>query len=414
MIYYVKYCFVALLILTACKREFVFPQREYPIIKTYGVTCVDSINTRFEGEILELGKSNLTEFGFLVDVKSPQIESSNKLVSEKIPTIGKFIVEDSIVLVQNVDYIMRAYALYDSTVVYANEYSFLSKGSKNNPWKVIKPLYNNIKGTFEFNDRIYMYTNDSIFRYEESLLNIEHQNEIKECDNEVMISKYFQLEDELFAVSKTKYYRFDFDLKEWTYFDALYYDFVIVGNGFLFGKKNNVWYEFYFENGRFKNRRLNIDNNIYSISKVGNSYVALSNSNVYISDGDDINSLYSIANVSLYNSTAVKMTVLGRYILIERYYEEVVYYPESNYPDSYYWENYYSERNDKVAFMMYSIDKDKWLWVDMPNFVNVNENIKSFAIGDRMYWSINNSNISIEGVDYNSYTLVLAPSYINY
>jgi hypothetical protein len=128
-------CFKTLLIfvlLAACEREMPTPQA-FPVLETIAVSDIGETGATFHAEIINEGTAAKIEYGFVWDISDPRVESAaTVIVNDESGNIVSARVESS--LVKNVEYTVRAYALYDGKIAYGNAITFLSQGSLNNGW----------------------------------------------------------------------------------------------------------------------------------------------------------------------------------------------------------------------------------------------------------------------------------------
>jgi N-acetylneuraminic acid mutarotase len=119
----------ALIIITtafSCKDKVEF---DYPLIQTGEVTDVDSTGAVFHARIIDAGKDNISEYGFVWGLKSnPEINSSIVLISES-PLPGVIREKVTYDLCPDTVYYVRAFARNDNYITYGKEVSFRSIGS---------------------------------------------------------------------------------------------------------------------------------------------------------------------------------------------------------------------------------------------------------------------------------------------
>lgn len=112
-------------IVSSC-RDAVIQQKDYPMLSTLEVSDVDNQGATFSAKILNFGKYEITEYGFIwSDARTEyQQKLGDKLSSAKFEAR---IVSD---LDSGISYVCRAYVKTAINMVIANEVNFLSKGSE--------------------------------------------------------------------------------------------------------------------------------------------------------------------------------------------------------------------------------------------------------------------------------------------
>ena len=128
-------------------RDEEFVSKQYPIIQTGNVSNIDSNGVRFTGEFLNLGSSEIMEYGFVFGDIDPKIEYSNKIIIESKAKVGKFSQYIEKNIAGNINYNVKAYAKTSDYIIYGNNIVFTSTGSKYNPWDLV--LHASIYGWFD-------------------------------------------------------------------------------------------------------------------------------------------------------------------------------------------------------------------------------------------------------------------------
>jgi len=120
----------SIIILTHCQKE-VVSKREYPRLRTLEVSNISSSGAVFNGEIISKGESKIIDYGFIWEKdESPSIDISERKSLGSDPQIGKFSSYISATLIKNEKYYVKSYLITDQHLVYGNEITFVSLGSK--------------------------------------------------------------------------------------------------------------------------------------------------------------------------------------------------------------------------------------------------------------------------------------------
>ncbi|MCB0854056.1 MAG: hypothetical protein KDD63_17645, partial [Bacteroidetes bacterium] len=125
--------FAFLLLFFGCKEKLP-PVKNFPIIMTQQPTDINETGATFQAEIVRAGNYPTQEYGFLWDIKEPDINSSHKLILGTDINEGIIHVRIDSQLVKGFDYIVRAYGALSGKVVYGNPVSFTSLGDNYSPW----------------------------------------------------------------------------------------------------------------------------------------------------------------------------------------------------------------------------------------------------------------------------------------
>jgi hypothetical protein len=102
---------------------------DFPLIQTGEVTDIDASGAFFHAKILDLGKSNITKYGFAWGLNDPDTSSSRYVFSEAPHSgvISKRVTGD---LYADKIYFVRAFAVNDKFITYGKSVSFRSLGSQ--------------------------------------------------------------------------------------------------------------------------------------------------------------------------------------------------------------------------------------------------------------------------------------------
>lgn len=119
--------YLLLLCLCSCAKEDEFPlNNPYPILTTTRATP-GSTGTEVEGEIVSLGKTPITEYGFTYTTSSSS--TTIKKVVGTTPQKGTFNATLTANMVKGVRYDVQAYAITNGKTVYGNKVTFSSTSS---------------------------------------------------------------------------------------------------------------------------------------------------------------------------------------------------------------------------------------------------------------------------------------------
>lgn len=123
----VHWIFFLLITLISCNNE---NQFEFPLVFTGEVTNIDSTGATFHAKILELGKEEIIEYGFVWDsVTNPTIDNSEKFIIYDNPEIGIRSRRIFTTFQKGVEYYVRAYIKTIKYTSYGKNVSFTSLGS---------------------------------------------------------------------------------------------------------------------------------------------------------------------------------------------------------------------------------------------------------------------------------------------
>lgn len=118
----------------SCKKDAEVVSKQFPVIETLDVSNIDSIGATFNAEFIDLGYSEIIEYGFIFSPYEDRTDISDTLIISADAIQGEFSLPISEKIVENITYYVKAFAKTDSMTVYGNTVEFLSKGSKYNPW----------------------------------------------------------------------------------------------------------------------------------------------------------------------------------------------------------------------------------------------------------------------------------------
>lgn len=111
--------------------------QSFPIIRTLSPD-VDETGALFRAEIVQAGTNSITSLGFVWDVIEPDINTSNTVVLSEFSDLGTFSEKVENRLNSGLEYIVRAFAIHESKVIYGNPIKFLSLGSSNTAWNYLE------------------------------------------------------------------------------------------------------------------------------------------------------------------------------------------------------------------------------------------------------------------------------------
>ncbi len=116
-----------LISIISCNKEEGF---NYPLVYTGEVTDISNKGAVFNAKIIDLGKDDIIEYGFVWDSQiNPTVEKSEKLVIREAPKTGAISEYISTTLRSGVIYFARAFVRSSNYTTYGKEVSFTSLGS---------------------------------------------------------------------------------------------------------------------------------------------------------------------------------------------------------------------------------------------------------------------------------------------
>jgi hypothetical protein len=121
--------FLILFLLVSCGYELPVEQ-EFPILKTLEVLDIDDSGVTFRGELIRMGKSEISSYGFVWDVYDPDNVTSNKVVVGSSISLGSFEKRINNGISNGIKYQVRAFVIYSNKTVYGNPTIFESKSNK--------------------------------------------------------------------------------------------------------------------------------------------------------------------------------------------------------------------------------------------------------------------------------------------
>ncbi|PWN06703.1 hypothetical protein [Rhodohalobacter mucosus] len=127
---------IALLIipLISCSSDALPEKRDYPVVRTLNAEAIDSAEVRLNGSIVNTGDENIEELGFVFDTSEPAIGVSDTILISTVNSKDAFSLTTDRAFAENVEYNIRAFANTESYTIYGNRVSFLSSGTRWNPW----------------------------------------------------------------------------------------------------------------------------------------------------------------------------------------------------------------------------------------------------------------------------------------
>jgi len=140
-----KWSVVLLIVIYSCKKE---REYEYPLVYTGDVTNINNNGANFNAKIVDLGKINITEYGFVWDsVPDPTIADAEKYVIQEAPTTGVFSANISTTLREGKSYYVRAFVRSSDYISYGMQVLFTSMGSLAPKITDFMPKTGNLKDT---------------------------------------------------------------------------------------------------------------------------------------------------------------------------------------------------------------------------------------------------------------------------
>lgn len=108
--------------------------REFPIIKTLDVIDIDESGATFQGALVKEGSTTTSSYGFVWDIKNPNINYANKVILGKNIDSLTFNVRIDSTIINDLIYNVRVFATYDEKTLYGNVIQFGSKGCTKSGW----------------------------------------------------------------------------------------------------------------------------------------------------------------------------------------------------------------------------------------------------------------------------------------
>ncbi len=133
----VYYSVIISLLFISCAKDEEMVSKNYPLIQTNNVSNINSNGVRFNGEFLNLGYSEILEYGFVFSVTEPILEFSDTIIIPSQAIDGKFSKTIERSLAGHIRYNVKSYAKTSDYFIYGNNIEFESSGSKYNPWDLI-------------------------------------------------------------------------------------------------------------------------------------------------------------------------------------------------------------------------------------------------------------------------------------
>jgi len=118
-----------LFLMLGCEDSFEPKMQDYPIIETHEVTDISSTGALFTGEILQNGKLEIVEHGFLLSDLKGSVPVVNALRIKGRPASPLFALRCEADLMKDVTYSVRAYAKTSKDSVFSNAVKFVSSGT---------------------------------------------------------------------------------------------------------------------------------------------------------------------------------------------------------------------------------------------------------------------------------------------
>ena len=127
---------IALLIipLVSCSNDALPEKRDFPTIQTLHAESIDSAEVRLRGTVVNTGDQKIEELGFVFDTSEPAIGVSDTIHISPVNSREAFSLTTNDAFAENVEYNIRAFANTESYTIYGNNVSFLSEGTRWNPW----------------------------------------------------------------------------------------------------------------------------------------------------------------------------------------------------------------------------------------------------------------------------------------
>jgi len=120
------YFYLFIIVLAGCSKEAELQSKDYPYVVTEDVTEIDATGATFQADVLDYGKTDITDFGFFWSDGTNNYQYSLQGKAK----LDSFQVRISTDLNQGVNYSCRAYMKTSTKLILANAVSFVSKGSK--------------------------------------------------------------------------------------------------------------------------------------------------------------------------------------------------------------------------------------------------------------------------------------------
>lgn len=123
--FYVALVFTSLLFTTGCIKNAEYQSKDYPFLITKDVSDIDTTGVTFNAEIVDYGKKEITDFGFICSYEGTNISYSLSATGD----LKHFTIRISTDLEKGKNYTCTAYAKTDETLVLGNNVEFKSLGS---------------------------------------------------------------------------------------------------------------------------------------------------------------------------------------------------------------------------------------------------------------------------------------------
>ncbi|MDD5507309.1 MAG: kelch repeat-containing protein [Bacteroidales bacterium] len=152
-------------LMAGCNKEGEISVKDYPYVITHEVTDITGTSVMFNAEIIGTGKEEISEYGFLWDIKEPTLESSHRAVIKKTIDIGSYHAEIDSNLYKGTDQFVRAYIKAVDLLVYGNIIKFSCNGGKMAVISEIKPLKGYVDSQVAITGKYFGYHKDAVKVY---------------------------------------------------------------------------------------------------------------------------------------------------------------------------------------------------------------------------------------------------------
>lgn len=148
-------------LLVKCNKDEV-TGRDYPRIKTLPVTEITPDGARFNAEIIFRGNFEVINYGFVwSEYINPAIENSDRVIYSDNIDSKNFTETIETALKENVSYYVRAFIKTKDFIVYGENISFLSLGSKAPKIQDVFPLEGTVGDTITIRGKNFSYVNQN-------------------------------------------------------------------------------------------------------------------------------------------------------------------------------------------------------------------------------------------------------------
>lgn len=139
------------ILIISCSKDAEIQKKDYPLVSTKSISNVTDSSIEFNGILIESANVSIQEYGFIWDIKEPDLNVSKKIIMNTTIKEGNFSKVVDLGIFKDIVQYVKAYLKTKDLIVYGNTISFKCNGGRKAIIESVNPLsgYSNTEVTIK-------------------------------------------------------------------------------------------------------------------------------------------------------------------------------------------------------------------------------------------------------------------------